>query len=609
MENLTCVVPFWNGEATIGRLFDSLPSDLPIVLADDQSDEPYKTERENVRVIRLQEKGFFSGAVNAGVDSVQTDVLILNQDAHFHNHDWMDLIAKHRQEFAIVGDGVFGHPAWPKGYVQGTFMFIRRDAWEKAGGFNVEDYPLWGSTAEWQLRACRQGFKALPLQDIPGFMHRQNSTSGRKYRFGGAIGEAIKRWPGMRRKFLRTPPELSVIMPCYNYGHYLPDAINSLFGGPTCLGEWEPQSLQSFEVIIVDDASTDGSREVVASYDDPMRGVRTLLLDKNVGTPRAINAGVEIALGEYIHILSADDMRESWALDKQYRAVVVNPGSVAYGNIQTFKQGERLKVLRLREYDFDEMLFKNPMPAGITYPRRGWVEAGGYPTRMVYGREDWAFNIALGVNGYCGTKLEGLSGNLCRREGANRSLRTTGKEWRDRFLSQLMAQFPELYEGERPVACCGGRGKSAKSSMRVPRSAPAMKSLTGRDGFKVLEFVGQGSGSRSFWGRETGTRYVFGNNNKDRVKYVDVTDADHFLNDVFKNGKRLFSVYVAPKEERVKVAAKEVARVRGDEIDATGSALKLAEIEGVDISLITGSGKDGRIVKRDVEMFLNAVPV
>ena len=607
MNNLKIVIPFWNGEATIQRLLDSLPDSLPITVVDDVSDAHYQTERENVRVIRLPEKGFFSGAVNAGVNSVQTDVLILNQDAWFSNLEWLDLLYDNVHEYGVIGDGVFGHPAWPKGYVQGTFMFIQRDAWTKTGGFNEQDYPLWGATAEWQMRACRQGFKALPLKNIPGFMHRQNSTAGRTYRFGNAIGEAIKRWPGMRRKFLRTPPELSVIVPCYNYGHYLSDAINSLFGGPTCLGEWKPQSFQSFEVIIVDDASTDGSREVVEGYHDPFKGVRTLLLSHNIGTPSALNAGIEIALGEYIHIMSADDMRESWALEKQYRAAVENPGSVAYGNIQTFKQGDRLKVLRLGEYDFDKMLFRNQMPAGITYPRQAWVEAGGYPTRMVYGREDWAFNIALGCSGYCGKKVDGLSGNLCRREGANRSLRTTGKGWYDRFLSQLMAQFPELYEGGRPVACCGGRGKGAKSNRRIPRNAPAMKALAGRDGFKVLEFVGGGSGSRSFWGLETGTRYVFGNNDKDKIKYVDIADVEAFLSQ-FKNGKPLFSIYVAPKEEKVRVEAQEVARVRGDEIDATASALKLADGEGVDISLIIGSGKDGRVVKRDVSEFLNAIP-
>ena len=607
MENLCIVVPFWNGHATIERLLDSLPDSLPVIITDDVSDEPYKTERESVHVIRLPEKRYFSGAVNMGVGAAQGDVLILNQDAYFASDDWMDIIAKNRQEFAIVGDGVFGHPAWLNGYIQGTFMFIRRDAWEKTGEFNEEDYPLWGSTCEWQLRACRQGFKALPLRSIPGFMHRDNAQSGRSYRFGNAVGEAVRRWPGMRRKFLRTPPELSVIVPCYNYGHYLPDAINSLIGGPTCLGDWEPQTFQSFEIIIVDDASTDGSREVVAGYEDPWSGIRVKLLDKNLGTPGAINAGIEMAVGKYIHILSADDMRESWALEKQYRAAVANPRTVAYGDIQSFKQGNRLKVLRLLEYDFDQMLTKNPMPAGITYPRDAWVEAGGYPTRMVYGREDWAFNIAIGNRGYCGKKLEGLSGNLCRREGTNRSLRTAGKEWRDRFLAQLATQFPELYEGERPVGCCGG-GRRSRPARAIPRTAPAAATMVGRDGLKLLEFVGPATGSATYWGDVTGHRYVFGNNPRDRIKYVDADDADGFL-DLWQGHKPVFSIYVAPKKETIKVEPKEVARVQGGELDATSSAAKLADDEGVDISMIEGSGKDGRITKRDVEEFLNAVAV
>jgi len=136
MDNLTIIVPFWNGHSTIKRLLESLPETLPVVIVDDHSDEsldlaPLQIERENVRVIRPPEKGFFSGAVNFGVGMVQTDVLIVNQDASFTGTGWMDIIAKKREEYAIVGEGVFGHPAWPKGYVQGTFMFIRRDAWYK----------------------------------------------------------------------------------------------------------------------------------------------------------------------------------------------------------------------------------------------------------------------------------------------------------------------------------------------------------------------------------------------------------------------------------------------------------------------------------------------
>ena len=123
-----------------------------------------------------------------------------------------------------------------------------------------------------------------------------------------------------------------------------------------------------------------------------------------------------------------------------------------YGDIEAFRGRERLKVMRLPEYDFEKIMHKNSMPAGITYPRHAWADVGGYSERMEFGREDWAFNVALGMKGYCGLKLKGLSGNLYRRERQNRSLRTQGKGWRSRFLSQVMSLYPQLYEeGERPV--------------------------------------------------------------------------------------------------------------------------------------------------------------
>lgn len=647
MNNLSIVIPFWNGHSTIQRLLDSLPDGLPIVIVDDHSDEslePLQLKRRNLHIVRPPEKGFFSGAVNFGVNTVNTDVLILNQDAYFESDAWMNFIAENRDEYGVIGEGVLGHPAWPKGYVQGTFMCIRRDAWNKTGPFNEEEYPLWGSTCEWQLRMCRQGFKALPVRDVPGFVHKYAKARG-GYRFGQAVGQALRRWPGERRKFLRTPPELSIIIPCYNYGHYLPDAINSLLGGPTCLGEWEPQSFQSFEIVIVDDASTDGSNEIVSQYDDPWRGIKTVLLSENKGTPGAINAGIEKAVGKYIHILSADDMRESWAVEKQYRAATENPGMAVYGNIQIFKQGERLKALRLAEYDFDNLLRRNCFPAGIMYPRTAWVETGGYPERMVHGREDWAFAVALGIKGYCGHKLAGLSGNLCRREGQNRSLTTKGGDWYRRFLSQIQSLYPDLYEGVRPVGCCGG-GRNRSRRAQVARNAPAMAVLPGRDGSKLIEFVGAGSGSRTFWGPVTGHRYVFGDNDSDRIKYVDVADYKGFL-DIYQGRKPQFSAYIAPdpepeipdikdngkdvkvKDEPVKVTS-ESADMPGtgdyngdgdvdwrDQIhlaatiiegeNATPAAYKLAVEKDVNLRDVKGSGKNGRITKRDVQGWLSGI--
>lgn len=608
MDNISIVIPYWNGRDVIDRLLSTLPKDIPVIIVDDHSDEALVLDRPNVRVIHPEKKGFFAGACNVGVNSVDTDVLILNQDARFDNDGWMDLIAKNRDEYVLIGEGVMNHPAWPNGYVQGTFMFIRRDAWNAVGEFNQKVYPLWGGTCEWQLRAYRAGYKVMPLKDIPGLVHRV-----RKARFGAAVGSALQRWPTRKWEFLRTPPEVSVIVPCYNYGHFLDDAINSLLGGPTCLGEWEPQTFQSFEIIIVDDASTDkATREKVLAYHDPSRGIRSVMLEKNKGTPGALNEGVRRAYGKYIFILSADDMCESGCLEKHWNHVRTKRDQVVYGDFQQFKDGERHKVLKLRQYDFDSMLYKNPMPACIMYRRSAWKVVGGYPERMVYGREDWAFNIALGIKGFCGFKMPGLSGYLIRREGKNRSRRTQGKEWRQRFLSQLASLYPGIYEGERPVGCCGGRGNARKAARRAASVPMAAKNLPGKAGLRLLEYVGGNTGSSTFFGPVTGQRYYFGGNAKDRVKYVDAQDYPEMV-EMRKGRQRLFSIYVTPAPPPdLELEREEIERVHGDErkeIDATPRAIKLAEELQVDLDLVNGSGKDGRILVQDVREALSGQPV
>ena len=78
MDNLTFIIPFRDGHATIGKLLDSLPADLPVIVIDDLSKEPLQLHRPNTRVVRLEARGYFSGAVNRGIKECDTDVLILN---------------------------------------------------------------------------------------------------------------------------------------------------------------------------------------------------------------------------------------------------------------------------------------------------------------------------------------------------------------------------------------------------------------------------------------------------------------------------------------------------------------------------------------------------
>ncbi len=92
-----------------------------------------------------------------------------------------------------------------------------------------------------------------------------------------------------------TPARLTVLLPVYNAEAFLRPAIESILG----------QSFGDFELLIMDDGSTDGSREVAASYDDPR--IRRLDNGRNLGLIATLNRGLNLAQGEYIARMDADD--------------------------------------------------------------------------------------------------------------------------------------------------------------------------------------------------------------------------------------------------------------------------------------------------------------
>lgn len=91
-------------------------------------------------------------------------------------------------------------------------------------------------------------------------------------------------------------PVISVVMAVYNGQEYLRESIESILA----------QTYKNFEFIIINDGSTDSTREIVLSYDDP----RICLIDneENMGLTRSLNKGLRIARGEYIARMDADDI-------------------------------------------------------------------------------------------------------------------------------------------------------------------------------------------------------------------------------------------------------------------------------------------------------------
>lgn len=590
MRDLTVVVPYFNGAGTIERLIRSIDDDTRIIVVDDLSDTKPHLTNGNVQVVRLDDKRYFSGAVNHGMSLCDTDVLVLNQDLYFTNDGWKNLIEENRGEFAMIGDGVFGNPKWPEGYVQGTFMYMRRDAIDEVGDLNELQYPLWGATAEWQCRACRKGYKVLPYKPVPGMGHARDQQTNKHY--GSAIQTILQRHPENREWYIRTPPLVSVIVPCFNHGRYLNDLLASLTGGDSSLGELPGQTMQSFEVIIVNDASRDSTKEIADSLADPWKGIRVYHHMLNAGTAAANNTGAQHAYGEYLTFISADDMMEPERLKRMLDAAERNPHSVIYDDMRVVVNGQRSKYWQMPNYNFDLLLEKNHIHAGIMIERDAWVEVGGYPEIMTQGREDWAFNVALGVHGYCGVHIE-YAGYLYRREGQNRTLWNTTPKWREKFRRQIKSLFPKVYQGERPVSCCGGRRKPV---VERGNPVPTKVGLSGEDGMLMIEYIGGNVGTSTWVGPVTKTPYVFGGTRK--VGYVDARDAQAMV-DLRINRSQTFRMYTPAKK------AKPVA-VKPVEPQVEPEAVPLDDSVGLDPSTMTVKAlrdalKDGKFTLEEID--------
>ena len=114
--------------------------------------------------------------------------------------------------------------------------------------------------------------------------------------------------------------KVSVIIPCYNHGHYLDEAVHSILN----------QTYQDFEVIILDDKSTDNSREIIEQYRNHPKVSHIIFNEENSGsTFKQWKKGIELAKGEWIWIAESDDwcklnfLRELMTLLSQDNSVAI----------------------------------------------------------------------------------------------------------------------------------------------------------------------------------------------------------------------------------------------------------------------------------------------
>ena len=180
-------------------------------------------------------------------------------------------------------------------------------------------------------------------------------------------------------------PLVSVIIPNYNYAHYLPETLDSVLG----------QGYPNIEIIVVDDGSQDDSENVIRSYGERVR----LIKQKNQGVSAARNRGVQESSGELIAFLDADDVWLPNKLERQVQRILEDPaiGLVHCGLEEVDSSGNVVGVLldgMEGSISREMLLFNRPviLGAGSTalVPRATFDAVGGFDTRLSTSA-DWEF--------------------------------------------------------------------------------------------------------------------------------------------------------------------------------------------------------------------------
>lgn len=180
-----------------------------------------------------------------------------------------------------------------------------------------------------------------------------------------------------------TPEPVTVLMAVHNGGRYLRTTIESVLA----------QTCRAFRFLIIDDASTDETRDIIRAYADPR--IELLCLPRNVGQTAALNAGLRHASSPWVARLDADDYAAPERLAEQMRAVDEDPTLDCVGSFAWLFQDDPHVVEGVLEKPIEDAAIKRqmwrvvPLIHGSLLMRRSAVLAvGGYDERYRYSA-DW----------------------------------------------------------------------------------------------------------------------------------------------------------------------------------------------------------------------------
>lgn len=188
------------------------------------------------------------------------------------------------------------------------------------------------------------------------------------------------------KQYLGSSIDISILVTCYNYSQYIQLALNSII-------QSQLNDL-NIEIIVVNDASTDKSQEVLESYLDltphPLLIVKTCW---NVGLTKARNIALQYARGQYVFILDADNIIEPSALSLLHNRAELTQSEAVFGTIQrVLADGTEHSTISHEPFNANKLTGGNYIDAMALIRTDTLINLGGYDLellKIIGGWEDY----------------------------------------------------------------------------------------------------------------------------------------------------------------------------------------------------------------------------
>lgn len=162
-------------------------------------------------------------------------------------------------------------------------------------------------------------------------------------------------------------PLVSVIMPAYNAGRFLEEAVRSVMA----------QTVTDWELLILDDGSKDNTAELAAKLAAEDKRIRFLPNEKNMGVAKTRNRGFDLCCGQYIALLDSDDVWLPEKLEKQLALAKTTGADIlycSYGIIDSQSNRSRADYTVPNQVRFQDMLRENSIGCSTVMLRRSVIE-------------------------------------------------------------------------------------------------------------------------------------------------------------------------------------------------------------------------------------------